>query len=116
MASKKSNSSASSKFDPVEELAGIIEQLELKIGNMPPRSREATWLRKHRNELKAKRRKITAATFKKNTVAYQQAASNLKAVTNETQRSLKDLKNLALLIQSLSKLVLAAEQLILCAV
>lgn len=112
---QKNKKTAGTKIDPVKGLGNVIEQLEAQIGNLSPRSQQAKDLRKKRNKLKRQRREITAARFKKNTLIYKQATLNLQATINETEGALKNLKKFAQAIRVLSKLVLAAEQLILSA-
>ena len=112
---KKKNAVARSGVALVLELGDVIGRIEAELGDLVPTSSEAKELRKKRTKLKQLSQKITAAVFKKNTVVYKQAATNLENVTKETKKGFEALQEYAAVLRVLSKLVLAAEQLILTA-
>ncbi len=112
---KKKKAVVSSPVALVQKLGDVIERIEAELGDLVPTSSEARELRKKRTKLKQLSQKITGAVFKRNTIVYKQAAENLENVTKESKKAIKNLEEHAAVLRVLSKLVLAAEQLILTA-
>lgn len=91
------------QLEVIRMIGDVLTEIDVTIGSLPPGDPDMTRLQDLRGLLDARQLTLSRQVFDENTDRFRDAAAKLRAVNLEIRGTIRDLDNLAAVIQNVAR-------------